>query len=89
MSTTLSRAGRAAVTATAEALTRFATDIFGRAGLPQADAAVVAEALVWANLRGVDTHGVMRVPRYVDLIECGDMNPDPRSGSALKPRRRC
>lgn len=58
-------------------LTRFATDIFARAGLPRADAGVVAEVLVWANLRGVDTHGVMRVPRYIDLIENGDMNPEP------------
>lgn len=77
MSTTSSRAGRAAVTVTAGALKRFATDVFARTGLPRADAAVVAEVLVWANLRGVDTHGVMRIPRYVDLIECGDMNPRP------------
>ena len=77
MSTTSSHAGRAAVTVTAEALKRFATDIFARAGLPQADAAVVAEVLVWANLRGVDTHGVMRIPRYIDLIESGEMNPRP------------
>src|SRR5207244_12444306 len=60
-----------------EALKRCATDVFARAGMPKADAAVVAEVLVWANLRGVDTHGVMRVPRYVDLIETGDMNPTP------------
>lgn len=77
MSTTSSRAGRAAVTVTAGALKRFTTDVFARTGLPRADAAVVAEVLVWANLRGVDTHGVMRIPRYVDLIECGDMNPRP------------
>ena len=38
---------------------------------------VVAEVLVWANLRGVDTHGVTRIPRYVELIEQGDMNPRP------------
>jgi hypothetical protein len=65
------------VTVSAGELTRFATDIFARAGLPRADAGVVAEVLVWANLRGVDTHGVMRVPRYIDLIENGDMNPEP------------
>jgi LDH2 family malate/lactate/ureidoglycolate dehydrogenase len=65
------------VTVSAGELTRFATDIFAHAGLPRADAGVVAEVLVWANLRGVDTHGVMRVPRYIDLIENGDMNPEP------------
>jgi ureidoglycolate dehydrogenase (NAD+) len=64
-------------TVTAAGLIRFATDIFTRAGLPKGDAAVVAEVLVWANLRGVDTHGVVRIPRYVDLIEHGDMNARP------------
>jgi len=77
MSKTQLRAGQAAPTAPAEALKRFATDVFARTGMPKADAAVVADVLVWANLRGVDTHGVMRIPRYVDLIETGDMNARP------------
>src|SRR6266702_5187630 len=70
-------AAQAAPTAPAEALKRFASNIFARTGMPEADAAVVADVLVWANLRGVDTHGVARIPRYVDLIEGGDMNPSP------------
>jgi ureidoglycolate dehydrogenase (NAD+) len=61
----------------AAALTRFATEIFARVGLPRTDAALVAEVLVWANLRGVDTHGVTRIPRYVELIERGEMNARP------------
>src|SRR5712664_3014641 len=69
--------GQAAPTAPAEGLKRFATDVFARVGLPKSDAAVVADVLVWANPRGVDTHGVMRIPRYVDLVETGDMNPRP------------
>jgi len=77
MSKTQAPDGRAAATVAAEALQRFAADIFARAGMPQADAAVVAAVLVWANLRGVDTHGVTRIPRYVELIEAGDMNPRP------------
>ena len=67
----------AASTVSATALARFATEVFARAGMPRADAAIVAEVLVWANLRGVDTHGVTRIPRYVELIERGDMNPQP------------
>jgi LDH2 family malate/lactate/ureidoglycolate dehydrogenase len=70
-------AAEAPPTASAEALRRFATDVFARSGMANADAAIVADVLVWANLRGVDTHGVMRVPRYVDLIATGDMNPRP------------
>lgn len=68
--------GKTAIVA-ADALKRFATEVFARSGVPRADAVIVADVLVWANLRGVDTHGVMRVPRYVELIESGDMNPKP------------
>jgi LDH2 family malate/lactate/ureidoglycolate dehydrogenase len=77
MSKTQAHADRAAPTASADALKGFATEIFARAGMPEADAKIVADVLVWANLRGVDTHGVTRIPRYVDLIEGGDMNPRP------------
>src|SRR5258707_14218477 len=68
---------QAAPTAPADALKRFASNIFARAGMPEADAAVGADVLVLAHLRGVDTHGVTRIPRYVDLIETGDMNSRP------------
>ncbi len=59
------------------ALQAFTTDVFSRAGLPPQDAATEAEVLVWANLRGVDSHGVLRVPSYVSSIEKGGMNPTP------------
>jgi uncharacterized oxidoreductase len=40
-------------------------------GVPAADAAIVAHSLVDANLCGHDSHGVMRVPQYVDAIRTG------------------
>ena len=40
-------------------------------------AATVAQALVWANLRGVDTHGVSRVTRYLEFIATGIINTAP------------
>src|SRR6185369_13535107 len=70
-------AGAGPLTVAAEDLRRFTADVFARAGMPDADARVVADALVWANLRGVDSHGVLRVPRYVDWIRAGDVNPAP------------
>lgn len=76
MSATAAPAGRAA-TVSAEALRRFVASVLAKVGMPPAGAATVAEVLVWANLRGVDTHGVTRLPRYVNLIEAGDMNPRP------------
>ena len=42
----------------ADTLEAFTRTAFEAAGLPVADAATEAEVLVWANLRGVDSHGV-------------------------------
>jgi ureidoglycolate dehydrogenase (NAD+) len=56
-------------------LQRFTAEAFQAKGMGAADAAVVAEVLVWANLRGGDGHGVSRLPRYLEMIDLGDMNP--------------
>jgi LDH2 family malate/lactate/ureidoglycolate dehydrogenase len=61
----------------AEALRAFTTEVFIQAGMPPADAAIEAEVLVWANLRGVDSHGVLRIPWYLDNVSKGWMNPRP------------
>lgn len=60
-----------------QALEAFTRTVFTCAGLPPEDAAIEAEVLVWANLRGVDSHGVLRIPWYLDNIEKGWMNPRP------------
>lgn len=61
-----------------EALNAFTREVFVRVGLPPEDAAIEADVLVWANLRGVDSHGVLRIPWYVELVDKGDMNPRPK-----------
>ena len=61
-----------------QSLQSFVEAVFAKAGMPQADAATQAEVLVWANLRGVDSHGVLRIPSYLDMIDKGMMNPRPR-----------
>jgi ureidoglycolate dehydrogenase (NAD+) len=38
----------------------------------------VAETLVWTSLRGTDSHGVARVPVYVERLRAGVLNPRPR-----------
>jgi LDH2 family malate/lactate/ureidoglycolate dehydrogenase len=68
---------KAPVIVGADALRRFVGEIFARKGMSEAHAVTVADALVWANLRGVDSHGVSRVPRYVQMIEAGDLNTAP------------
>jgi len=51
--------------------------IFEKHGMSAAHAALTAEVLVWADQRGMGTHGVMRVPQYVRFIGKGDLNPKP------------
>ena len=60
-----------------ERLRALVGDIFMRAGMVEANARTVADVLVWAELRGLGSHGVMRVPRYVDWIKRGDLNGQP------------
>ena len=60
-----------------ETLESFTREAFEKAGMSAADAATQAEVLIWANLRGVDSHGVQRIPQYLDFIEKGWMNPRP------------
>src|SRR5215470_20036319 len=43
-----------------EKLIRFVSAVFQKLGVPTADAEIAANALVAADLRGVDTHGVIR-----------------------------
>ena len=64
----------------ATALTGFGTDLLIAAGVPRDEAAVVSASLVGANLRGHDSHGVMRIPQYVDFVERGNY----RTGVDLK-----
>jgi ureidoglycolate dehydrogenase (NAD+) len=58
-------------------LTNFARAVFESAGVSPDDAAIWADTLIWANLRGVDSHGVLRIPRYVQLLESGEINARP------------
>ena len=52
----------------AGALRAWATDVFVRLGLLEADAALVAETLVEADLRGVGSHGVHKELGMVDTL---------------------
>lgn len=60
-----------------DALTAFVTRLFAASGAPPEDAALVARVMVWANLRGVDSHGVLRIPRYLARVENEVIKPTP------------
>lgn len=59
-------------------LEQFAAAVLARLGLPAADAALTARALVQADLEGVETHGLGRLPNYVARLRKGLINPAPR-----------
>ena len=54
-----------------EPLKEFTKEVFVRVGVPPEDAETEAEVLVWANRRGVDSHGVLQIPFYVQEVDGG------------------
>ncbi len=60
------------------ALAEFVAALFEKAGVAPSLAAEWTKSLIWANLRGVDSHGVLRVPHYLDRLKHGAINPAPR-----------
>ena len=63
----------------AEPLEKFATALLIAGGMQDDEARQVARSLVGANLRGHDSHGVMRIPGYLEQIKKGEVI----SGAAL------
>lgn len=56
-------------------LAEFCTACFERLGLRPADARLTARNLIFANLRGVDSHGVIRLKVYTDRLRAGGFQP--------------
>ncbi len=56
---------------THDRLERLVSDIFGAAGCGPDEHARIAHHLVEANLVGHDSHGVIRVPSYIDWLRAG------------------
>ena len=59
----------------APVLVAFIKDAMVAVGLPNADAAKVAELMTEADLTGADAHGIFRLPQYVRRIKAGGVNP--------------
>jgi LDH2 family malate/lactate/ureidoglycolate dehydrogenase len=58
-------------------LAELLTDVYAAAGLPVADAAACAAQTVDAELRGVVSHGCVRVSVFVERLRRGTINPAP------------
>lgn len=59
----------------ADALRSFCREALERLEVPNEDARITANVLVEADLRGIDSHGVARMSRYVSGIQQGMMKP--------------
>jgi LDH2 family malate/lactate/ureidoglycolate dehydrogenase len=56
-----------------EPLEKFCIQVLEKLGVPEEEAEITAKTLVMANLRGVDTHGVLRLPLYAARLKGGAM----------------
>lgn len=57
---------------------KFCKKVLGKLGLSPKDAGTVADHLAFCDLRGIDSHGIMRFPSYVRRIEEKGTNAKPR-----------
>jgi LDH2 family malate/lactate/ureidoglycolate dehydrogenase len=64
-------------------LNAFCAGVFEKLGVPHEDALIAADAIVGSNMRGVDTHGVIRMLVYTAKLKGGFINPKPN----LRPLR--
>ena len=58
-----------------ERLLDFATAVYAGAGVPDADARLIADTLVQADLWGHQSHGVLRLGWYLERVQNGVMKP--------------
>lgn len=63
------------ITVSHDWLMPFTAEVFRAVGAPEPEACTVAEHLVTASLLGYDTHGVVRIPQYVEDVGKGMIRP--------------
>src|SRR5262249_26368245 len=61
----------------AERLLNFCEALLRASDVPAGDAAIIAGCLLEANLRGTDSHGVLRLPIYIPRFQSRATNPQP------------
>ena len=73
---TETRGGEMTIHIQARALTDYCAEVFERVGCRPEEARQISASLVDANLTGHDSHGVIRVPRYVQAVRNGEVIPN-------------
>lgn len=58
-----------------ESLSKLVVDVLTKVGVSKEDSVIILDTILFANRRGVATHGVGRLPLYVHKIAAGHYNP--------------
>jgi len=61
-----------------EILNNFCRNVLLKAGFSKKDASTVAGSILFANLRGIDSHGIIRFPFYLKRVEVKGTNNRPQ-----------
>ena len=61
-----------------QALARWAVACLEKAGVPPPEARLVGDSLVQTSVWGVDSHGVLRIPYYIQAIHSGKVKSNAR-----------
>ncbi len=67
-------------------LREFCNSVWIKLGVPEADARITTDVLVLADLRGVESHGVARLPRYYTDLKNGWTKPTDQSRTVKETR---
>lgn len=59
-------------------LHQFVKNLFIKIGSPAKEAEEAADVIISAELRGIPSHGLMRLPNYIALYEATRLNPNPK-----------
>ena len=70
----MEKSDMAKITLGVENLTSFMIALTTKIGLPERDAAIFAASLIDADLKGIQSHGMIRLPIYIRRMECGLVN---------------
>jgi LDH2 family malate/lactate/ureidoglycolate dehydrogenase len=64
-----------------ECLDLFCSRVLQNAGMNPSDAAIVTESLLFADLRGIDSHGLIRLSTYLERVRMGvmELNADTKT----------
>ncbi|MDI6729427.1 MAG: Ldh family oxidoreductase [Thermodesulfovibrionales bacterium] len=59
-----------------EILRDFCISVLARAGVQAKHADIITDSLICADLRGIKSHGIVRLPTYMERLEKGLISPD-------------